>query len=125
MVERVGATFDSCTMVGPSDPVAGSNPVCQHLIFYDNPSRKRDCSMHEYSTHRSHITGMGVEQRLRKGFQDGARKAHIKLGDQLNRMLIALRNKRPSYFKMMTVFGNLESLSSAAEIRHLANNTRL
>lgn len=98
----------------------------------DNPSRKRDARCTNILHTGATLSGVGEGQRLRKGFQR-QRRGSVGVGDYgLNRNCkYWYEATLPSGQIRMTVnaeWGILpvfESLSSAAEIRHSARNTRL
>ena len=93
-------------------PLVGSrvgNPARQHLIFYDNPSSKRVARCTNNPQTGALLTVKGVEQRLRKGFQEEQENGDTQSeSSDTDAHGIQQANCRLS-------FG---SLSSAAEIRH-------
>ena len=87
--------------------------------FYDIPSQKRVARCTNIPRTGALLTVKGVGQRLRKGFQKQWRELKC-------RVVVGLTNLIGTSLKIG--WGNLpafESLSSAAEIRHSARNTRL
>ena len=108
------------------------NPRLPAPFFYDNPSQKRVARCTNIPHTGALPTVKGVGQRLRKGFQEtgnGTAKLRIVTrteagANPLCRGRHLLRLARPSKLKKLS-FVLLESLSSAAEIRHSARNTRL
>jgi hypothetical protein len=101
----------------------------------DNPSSKRVARCTNIPHTGALSTVKGVGQRLRKGFQ-GQRVARIRLFiEQKQRDAEEIRRPKTrakraslnttllSMLKKLCLF--FESLSSAAEIRHLARNTKL
>ena len=108
------------------------NPARQHLIFYDNPSRKRDCKCTNILQKGALLTVRGEGQRLRKGFQRQwcweVAQIHLTGNGVCNSAQSYLGKQNYPDEVAHTIFHFLpcpESLSSAAEIRHLAKNTRL
>jgi hypothetical protein len=104
-------------------------PARQHLIFYDNPSQKRlpKCTNILRTGPLPSVRGEG--QRLRKGFQNVG-VANITLncccgkdaGVAGKTGVYTYLPIKPSGQSTPRIY---ESSSSAAEIRHLAKNTRL
>ncbi len=104
--------------------VADIFPARQHLIFYDNPSRKRDARCTNIPHTGAILQVWARVQRLRKGFQENQRgsvggKERLRL--ELEAVSKRYRTTIPQALSV-TFFASsmfLESLSSAAEIRHI------
>ena len=130
VAQSIGMTSELC---GVSDTNAGLTPAPVSL-FYDNPSRKRVARCTNIPHTGALPTVKGVGQRLRKGFQGGlkwhtslsewsnsTRERYVVVGDGLG--LTPLKRCRKQSLRRLTPV--LESLSSAAKLRHSARNTRL
>ena len=92
-------------------------------FFYDNPSQKRVARCTNIPHTGALPTVKGVGQRLRKGFQ-GSGVANITLNCCCGKTQgLGLRPVNKIQQTIHSAY--LESLSSAAEIRHSARNTRL
>lgn len=110
-------THSRCESTNASrNPVKQRTPVRQHLIFYDIPSSKRVARCTNILHTGATLSGVGEGQRLRKGFQGQSRNGRkcLVVDEQTGTCRCTVGN--PTCF---------ESLSSAAEIRHSARNTRL
>ena len=82
------------------------------FLPYDNPNRKRDARCTNILHTGATLSGVGEGQRLRKGFRESALKAPWDRGRKL---------WSPMFLRRYHNFTGLllESLSSAAEIRHI------
>ena len=119
--QRSGST---CTSNGSSSRLRAwesrvGNPARQHLIFYDNPSSKRVARCTNIPQKGALPTVKGVGQRLRKGFQGSG------VYETQQKQLYLLITRWVISVCCQCRGTCLESLSSAAEIRHSARNTRL
>lgn len=90
------------------------NPARQHLIFYDNPIRKRDARCTNIPHTGAILSDMGVGRLLRKGFQEWWRGSLtmelIKAGSETKVHGISLCQ----WLIVADQLPKLESLSSAA-----------
>ena len=102
-------------------------PLAFHL-FYDIPSKKRDAECTNILHTGATLSGVGEGQRLRKGFQRrlrgsaGVRSITASIGNSTYTLCLYGLIDKDAGWGILPVF---ESLSSAAELRHSARNTRL
>ena len=93
------------------------------LLFFLSPipSQKRVARCTNILHTGATLTDVGEGQRLRKGFQSGGVATTVRQGCNQQGQIVAFAKLYYRYGYLST----FESLSSAAEIRHPARNTRL
>lgn len=107
------------------------NPARQHLIFYDNPNRKRLARCTNIPHKGAILSDMGVERLLRKGFWKRWRGSQDRRGWKSSDPTKSVGQLKTAFSAeicgatIAVPTARSESLSSAAKIRHPARNKRL